>query len=325
MLSRFPQLVASLVMTAFVVAGGSALVSLHASATAALPSPVAMAVSEEKPTIISTGEETDPAFLDIQKLPETSSTASLVKPPLAFLVRVKGDPKQLSGETAVRVPTLMYHQIREFTPALTKAERRYTVRPAVFEAQIRALLKAGFTPIKPEQLEAALNGEKNALPKKPILLTFDDGFRSQYDVVFPLLKKYQIPATFFVLSRGTEHVYLSKEMLKEMSESPLVTIASHTERHAFLAHVSAQRRHEEIVTSKKELEQLLKQPVPYFAYPYGDWNTVVMNEVKQAGYRMAFGVRLGSLQTSSTRFQLRRIQVMDGWDVTPVCEAFLRP
>ncbi|HEU0050802.1 MAG TPA: polysaccharide deacetylase family protein, partial [Patescibacteria group bacterium] len=76
------------------------------------------------------------------------------------------------------------------------------------------------------------------------------------------------------------------------------------------------------VGSKQDLERLLGHSITAFAYPYGSWSFAIAKEVERAGYTLAFGVRLGSLHTDSSRFQLRRIRVLDGEALVPLLDQF---
>ncbi len=254
-----------------------------------------------------------------------SSTGILYAPPLAYLTRVKGDPTPLPHEIAVRVPVLMYHHIREMRPNFTRKERLFSISPASFAAQMEGLKRAGYHTINPRDLSHALKEGAAALPSKPVLITLDDGYRDQYENALPVLQRLDLQSTFFIVSRAdTLHGSMNKDMIRAAEKTGLVTIASHTEHHAFLTHKNPATRHEEIVGAKKDLETLLGHPVLDFAYPYGAWSPEIAKEVADAGYDLGFGVRLGSVHTSSSRYQLRRIRVLDGEDVVSLLDAFSR-
>ena len=270
----------------------------------------------------STQEKTEQVIRDLP-WPEG---VKLAIPPVETYNHMRGEFAFSSTDDPVAIPVLMYHHIRPLTAALTPAEKRYSVDPKMFRAQILSLLKDGFTPISMEAFtKAVVFHDRKDLPEKPVLLTFDDGFRSQYEYVFPLLKEAHIPATFFVLSDGHEPIYMTKAMIKEMAASPYVTIADHTRRHPRLTRLSVSARDAQIAGSKSDLEALIGKPVKAFAYPYGDWNNQVAKEVSADGYDLAFGIRLGSEHDASSRWQLRRIPVTNGWDMASICERFLRP
>ena len=260
--------------------------------------------------VTSTGslEEEKDFFVPLRLV--TTTVPGLRSPDMPFMKRLAGDPKPQTGERVVRVPVFMYHHIRPFRSTDTARERVFTVTPESFELQLRDLIQQGYHFVTPAELEGALvNGD--VLPPKPVLLTFDDGLREHYTVVFPLLKKYQAKATYFVVTSANKlSGYLKDTMIKELDESGIVTIASHTEQHPYLARMSARSRVKEIAGSKQTLEDLLGHPVEAFAYPYGSWNQQVAKEVENAGYTLGFGVRLGSRHTPSRRYELRRIRVL---------------
>ena len=252
----------------------------------------------------------------------TSTTPILDHSRVAFLRRMAGDPMVEKGEVAVRVPIFMYHHVRDVRVSDNARQRAFIVRPAVFEAQMKGLVDAGYTAITPDMLMDAVQYGAH-LPEKPVLLTFDDGFREHYTTVLPILQKYHLKAAFLVVSEASNlPAYMTREMWKLLAESGLATIVDHTEHHAFLTHLSAAKQIEEIHKSRQTLQEVTGQPVNYFGYPYGDWNQQVLKELKTEGYRAAFGVRLGALHTSSSAFLLRRIRVQDPEDVTALADAF---
>ena len=131
------------------------------------------------------------------------------------------------------VPVLMYHHLNETGSDTTD------ITPELFEAQIAALSEAGYTAVLPDDLEAYVRQGK-ALPDKPILITFDDGYLSNYELAFPILQKYNMKATIFVIGAtlgDTEHYkdtdypitpHFNAQQAKEMVDSGLISIQSHT-------------------------------------------------------------------------------------------------
>lgn len=255
----------------------------------------------------------------------TTGTKVLHEPPLRYLGLVKGDPKLSDTEVAIRVPVLMFHHIRPMKAWFTAKDRQYTITPEHFEAQMDGLVRAGYTTITPRELQAAIEG-KMVLPEKSVLLTFDDGYREHYQFVLPILKRLHLKATYFIItSVFTSPAHMTKAMVKEADLSGLITIASHTRYHPFLARLSSPARASEIVGSKADLEEVVGHPVADFAYPFGSWNNQVMKDVEEAGYTMGFGIKLGSVHGESSRYQLRRIRVMDGENVVSLLDQFSKP
>lgn len=257
------------------------------------------------------------------ELPPTS-TYRLIAPPVAYLRGASSQPKLQPGDIPIRVPILMYHHIRPLYPQLNAKERYYSVTPEAFEAQMIGLVRAGYTSITPDELLAALQQGTSTLPAKPVLITFDDGFKDQYRNAFPVLKRLGLKSTFFIVTQahGQQGGALTQDMIKELDETGLVTIGSHTRNHAFLTRISKQKRIEEIVRSKQDLEQLLGHPVTSFAYPYGAISPAILDEVKQAGYDLGFWIQAGSLHAASAKYQIRRIRVLNREDVVPLLDGF---
>ena len=144
----------------------------------------------------------------------------------------QAEPLPLEEYTA-QVPVLMYHHISEEGNDSTE------LSPEAFEAQIAALAEAGYTAVFPEDLAAYVR-EGKELPEKPIVITFDDGYLSNYEYAYPILKKYGMVATIFVIGStvgDTEHYkdtdypitpHFSCEQAKEMVDSGVISIQSHT-------------------------------------------------------------------------------------------------
>ena len=158
-------------------------------------------------------------------------------------------------------------------------------------------------------------------PKKDgVLLTFDDGFHNNFSNVLPLLTEYSIPGLFFIPTQHVENPKdwlnfikvkaeknvdlfglnkniqsdlfdgISKENLVKMASNPLVTIGSHSISHPLLSKCSDLDLVNELVNSKKYLENITGRPVKYLAYPSGDYNEKVINAVSESGYELAFGI-----------------------------------
>ncbi len=189
-----------------------------------------------------------------------------------------------------RVPVLMYHDVLE------PPEVFFDLTPADFEAQLQTILDNGLTPISPDQLVQHLRTGA-PLPEKPVLITFDDGYVGHYEHVYPLLQKYQVPATFFVFPGKVDgdvagRSTLTWDQLKIMAADPLVTIGSHSVTHpADLRTLSDEDLTYEVVESKRRLESELGVPIRYFSYPTGYYDERVAQAVADAGYMAAFTMR----------------------------------
>lgn len=168
------------------------------------------------------------------------------------------------------IPTLMYHKIKDQVEN-TEDDQSMSVSTANFEAQLKALLEAGYTPINFKQLKDYLEG-KAGLPKRPILITADDGYLCNYTKAYPILKKYNAQATFFVTSlyvgMTNENEHFSWEQAKEMEASGLIDIQSHTHGHTLMNELDKIDVSYEIQKSFGDIEKYLgKRDVKVLAYP----------------------------------------------------------
>lgn len=168
------------------------------------------------------------------------------------------------------IPALMYHKIKDQVEN-TEEDQSMSVSTANFEAQLKALLEAGYTPINFKQLQDYLEGTAG-LPKKPILITADDGYLCNYTEAYPILKKYNAQATFFVTSLyvgvTNEHEHFTWEQAKEMEASGLIDIQSHTHGHTLMNELNKTDVSYEIQKSFGDIEKYLgKRDVKVLAYP----------------------------------------------------------
>ena len=138
------------------------------------------------------------------------------------------------------------------------------------------------------ELNKANNGEIE-LPSKPILITFDDGYYSNYEYIYPILKKYNAKASIFVVTdRIGKEIngikYLGWNECLEMQNSGLVEIFSHSKRHVFYDKLPAREIRNDVVKSYKTIEQNLdKRDFKAFAYPYGAYTKETVLALKNNG------------------------------------------
>jgi peptidoglycan/xylan/chitin deacetylase (PgdA/CDA1 family) len=181
---------------------------------------------------------------------------------------------------------------------------------AEFEAQMQWLEEQGATPISLEQLHRHLTrGEE--VPEKSVVLTFDDNYQGFYDIAYPILREKNYPAAMFVHTnfvgdKKKPHPKMSWETLQSLDAEGIVTIASHTLSHPLLSKLSVEAQDRELMESKALLEEKLGHPVPYFAYPEGDGDSVTFDAVKRAGYTMAFTIANGPAEESPGILRINR-------------------
>ncbi|MFY9484737.1 MAG: polysaccharide deacetylase family protein [Patescibacteria group bacterium] len=222
-------------------------------------------------------------------------------------------PKLDEQEYQLDLPVLTYHYIREVAnPEQDKLGFSLSVTPADFREQMRYLVEHNYRTVTPLEVLAALRN-KEPLPSKSVLLTFDDGYQNFYTAAFPVLKEYHLSATAFVVSGfvGRQPTrYLSWSEVRELDASGLVTIASHTIGHVNL--VKSTDAFRQLTQSKKTLERELQHPVTVFSYPFGTFDDRVAGLVEQAGYEITFTTKIGTVMRYSNRFILPRVRVSGG-------------
>jgi len=201
------------------------------------------------------------------------------------------------------MPVLMYHKIG--VPQKDSKLKKLWVSTKTFEKQLDWLLVRGYTTITLDDLAAYVRGGA-ALPIKPVLITFDDGYKNNYTEVFPLLKARNAKANIFVVAGyvgkaddwhnpqdESWHSLLTWEQLREMQDSGLVGIGSHTMTHACLTELEPERVSWQLRESKKRLEDGLGREVHSIAYPFGAGaqDEDIRQRAKDAGYLLDFSIK----------------------------------
>ena len=218
----------------------------------------------------------------------------------------------------VRVPILVYHSVRPSIVGQTPIQRELEVEPAVFDRELSYLKEQGYTVIALDPLVDHLT-KGTLLPSKPVVLTFDDGWENQYENALPILEKHGVTATFFVYTNALGHKhFMTWEQIKNLDARGM-TIGAHTKTHPYLPKLADPARlRDEIIGSKKALEQFLGKKVRLFAYPFGHYNEQIIAIVKEAGFAAARSTYVGAVHTKSDLYTLRSIEVSPDFD--PILE-----
>ena len=204
------------------------------------------------------------------------------------------------------VPILTYHQVND----IDQDAKTLTVEQ--FDAQMKYLAESGFNVITPNELLDSWEG-KAELPENPVVITFDDAHIDIYKNVFPILQKYNLRATFFVVTDFVNLYpnYITWEQAKEMQASGLVDIESHTLNHKLLTEIySRDKVWDQLYGSKQAIEWYLKKPVNFIAYPDGKYTVEAENISKEVGYRAGFVMDYGLAHKEPQRYVLDRIPIM---------------
>jgi peptidoglycan/xylan/chitin deacetylase (PgdA/CDA1 family) len=225
------------------------------------------------------------------------------------------DPKVTNDAATIlskkEVPILCYHNIKDFDASSGPMTKVYSVKPANFAAQMKALSTAGYHTILPAQLYEYLVHD-GPLPSKPILITFDDTRGEQYSIGAAEMEKYGFKGVFFVMTVSIDRPnYLTKEQIAALSNTGHV-IAAHTWDHHMVTKYSGEDWNTQLVKPKAKLEEIIAKPVTYFAYPFGLWNKEAIPEIKKSGYQMAF-ILSTKRDSIDPLYTVRRMIVSGTW------------
>ncbi|EMK18851.1 polysaccharide deacetylase [Leptospira kirschneri serovar Bim str. 1051] len=204
------------------------------------------------------------------------------------------------------VPVLCYHHLAPQGGPMGG----YNLHPNLLEEQFKFLKAAGYQTVRLDQFYSYINGKKPSdFPDKPILLTFDDGSKTHWEVLVPLLKKYGFTASIFIypsiISSGKKY-YMTWDQLNNALDSGVLDLGSHTLYHPKLPTMSRALIRKQLLESKQILETKTGRKVIDLAYPFGLFDPRVIEEAKAIGYRMAFTVNPGKNLPGTPVYNIHR-------------------
>ncbi|MER6672813.1 polysaccharide deacetylase family protein [Streptomyces sp. NPDC000983] len=215
------------------------------------------------------------------------------------------------------VPILMYHGVSD-VPA--DAIRTLSVTPGMFANQMELLEERGFTPVTTAHLARAWRG-RAALPRRPVLITFDDGYRGVHRYALPVLLHYGFPAAVFVTTgwlRGPDEIdgaaldrMLDWDEVRELAARG-VEIGGHSHTHPQLDQLPADRLRFEVERCKEIIESQTGVAPTSFAYPYGYSDRRVRQAVHRAGFAQSLAVGNALADPRQGPLALRRLTVRRG-------------
>ena len=226
-----------------------------------------------------------------------------------------------AAKSPAAIPVLLYHRVVPEAPKDSHHGIWVTIQS--FEQNLHSLKHRGYSPITFEQYQLFLNREF-ILPKKPVILTFDDGYEDNYTFAFPLLKKYGFPAVIFLAAETKRRTnfwdadepqvpLMNNEQIREMSGAG-IEFGSHTVTHPNLSHCSPEQMRKELFESKKILEQLTGKKIISLAYPYGAVNEHIKSLAAEAGYIFGIATNSGPLKFYEDFLEIRRTQIFPWTD-----------
>ena len=211
-----------------------------------------------------------------------------------------------------KVPILVYHTFGR------NCRSSLCVPAQAFDEQMAYLKSHDYRVISLRDLVGFLKLEK-AIPKKAVVITIDDGYRSAYDIAFPILQKYGFTATLFIYTDFVDipRSSVTWEQLEEMKSSGF-EVGSHTLSHCDLSkrlkneneEAYLKRVEKELVLSKKMIDEKLRQNTIAIAFPYGAYNRTILAISEKAGYKLALSVKRGGNPFFADPLTLRRTQML---------------
>jgi peptidoglycan/xylan/chitin deacetylase (PgdA/CDA1 family) len=206
------------------------------------------------------------------------------------------------------VPILMYHSIGY-------EEGSFFVSPENFNRQMRYLKDKGYEVISLDELVKSIESKKRVRRNK-VVITFDDGYKDNFTYAYPVLKRYNFPATIFLItdyigtkSNPGEKEFMLWEDVVVMSNNG-ISFGGHTKSHITLGlMVDEKQAFEEIAGSKEALEKKIDGRVDYFCYPVGAFNERIKELVRKAGYKGACATNRGYVKYNRDVYELKRIKV----------------
>lgn len=209
-----------------------------------------------------------------------------------------------------RVPILMYHYLST-PPADADIYRQdLSVPPPLFAAHLDRMLAEGYTTISLYDLQAHLT-QGAPLPEKPVVITFDDGYRDNYENAFPLLRERGMTATFFVVTDFIDEArpaYLTWEMVREMHTGGM-SIESHGRNHTTLKGQNADYLVWQALGSLETIEYELGVRPRFVSYPAGEFDPLTIDIFKSAHYWAGATTVQGATHSSDDLFRLTRVRV----------------
>lgn len=203
------------------------------------------------------------------------------------------------------LPIVTYHRV-----GVSRGDHVPTVSAETFEWQLSFLARHQFHTIAFDTLLEAI-ACRTPVPRRTVLITFDDSYEETYSVAAPLLHRFGFRATVFVppFDIGRAHM-MTWNQLRELSQNGMA-VGSHTLSHAYLPLASQERIREELMQSKAVLEQELQRPIRWLSYPVGGFTPFAQAVAREAGYQAACTTNRGLTKAVHDLFALRRIKITE--------------
>lgn len=231
-------------------------------------------------------------------------------------LKAAGSWEHLESQFDRRLPVLMYHHVGPARPGISG---EWSISPEQFERQIRRIARAGYETVWPSDWLGWLR-EGKGLPKKPVLITFDDAYSDTAEFALPILHRYKMKAAVYVVTgrvggtntwdeaqgSGTLHLMSAAQIRQWACQG--IEFGAHSRTHAILTTLSDTELEAEVAGSRDDLAAIIGAPVVSFAYPFGEQTEAVRVAASEA-FELAFGSEEGLNYLRSDRHSLKRTYI----------------
>lgn len=241
-----------------------------------------------------------------------------IKNDIKFIASLVYGVFSLKSSKRIQIPILCYHSVQE-----SNNFEGDSLKPSEFENHLKYLKKNHTIISLEDAFKFISKGDTSVV--NPVVITFDDGYEDNYNIAFPLLKKHESHATFFVVTSFIDGDILliddpsfnsaSWEQICEMDASQFIDIGAHTDTHRLLSKINDKEIEQEIYLSKEKLENKLGHNINLFAYPNGQKQDIpshAVEIVKKAGFNCACSTYWRTTHCSDEVFELGRVMMSGG-------------
>ncbi|HEX5710934.1 MAG TPA: polysaccharide deacetylase family protein [Sulfuricurvum sp.] len=214
------------------------------------------------------------------------------------------------------IPVLCYHRCGD------EVKDSMTIKTKSFAEQLAWLKTNGYTVISLDTAAQYLNGKIKSIPAKSIVITADDGHKSVYSDMAPLIKKYKVPVTLFIYPSAISNAKyaMTWDQLRELEATKLFHVESHTywhpnfkrEKKSLSKEEYEKSVHAQLYKSKATLEKKMGHTIKYLAWPFGIYDEDLLKRAKEAGYEMAFSIDHHHAKSSEPLMAKSRYMIIDG-------------
>jgi len=222
----------------------------------------------------------------------------------------------------MKIPIICYHKIG--IPKNNDPKPALFIKPFQFKLQMFILKILKYKSINQEELLNFLQGRELNI-KKPVVITFDDGYEDNFINAYPILKKIGFTAIISVCSGfvGKKNAifekeklikdklpenYLNEKEIIDMSQNG-ISFCSHGINHYYMDELDKNNLSKEIIISKQYIEKLINKKVIFFTYPYGRYNDAIIESLKNSGYSGAFTTTRGKVTREDNPYKLKRLVI----------------